>query len=113
MRAKSAGFKVLFDGAARLTHLAAPSGGCRVEEVARYTHSLGHNRSLIIARHLTPAEQATAYAYLLKLFAAYAVHYRNPAAIGEGVRGLRLGRQAGRRAPQCTRFGAQHLLPLS
>ena len=113
LRAKSAGFKVLFDGAARLTHLAAPSGGCRVEEVARYTHSLGHNRSLIIARHLTPAEQATAYAYLLKLFAAYAVHYRTPAAVGEGWRGLVRGRAAGKRPPVCTRFGTQHLLPLS
>ena len=112
LRAATAGYKVLFDGASRLTHLVAPSGGCRVDQVARYTHSLGHNRSLVISRHLAPAEQATAYAYLLKLFAAYAVHSRNPAAITEGWSGLRLGRQAGRRAPQCTRFGAQHLLPL-
>ena len=111
LRAKSAGFKVLFDGASRLTHLVAPGGGCRVDQVTRYTHSLGHNRSLIIARHLAPAEQATAYAYLLKLFAAYAVHYRNPAAIAEGWSGLRLGREAGRRAPLCTRFGQQHLQP--
>jgi len=111
LRVSRTGLKVLFDGAARLTHLVAPSGGCRVDQVARYTHSLGHNRSLVISRHLAPAEQATAYAYLLKLFAAYAVHYRNPAAIGEGVRGLRLGRQAGQRAPLCTSFGPQHLQP--
>jgi GT2 family glycosyltransferase len=111
LRAKSAGYKVLFDGASRLTHLVAPGGGCRVDQVTRYTHSLGHNRSLIIARHLVPAEQATAYAYLLKLFAAYAVHYRNPAAIREGWSGLRLGREAGRRAPLCTSFGSQHLQP--
>lgn len=113
LRAKAAGYKVLFDGAARLTHLAAPSGGCRVDQVARYTHSLGHNRSLIIARHLTPAEQASAYAYLLKLFAAYALHYRSPSAIREGWTGLQLGRRAGGRAPLCTRFGAEHLQPLT
>ena len=111
LRVSRTGLKVLFDGAARLTHLVAPSGGCRVDQVARYTHSLGHNRSLVISRHLAPAEQATAYAYLLKLFAAYAVHYRNPAAIAEGWSGLRLGRQAGQRAPLCTSFGPQHLQP--
>ena len=111
LRAATAGYKVLFDGASRLTHLVAPSGGCRVDQVARYTHSLGHNRSLVISRHLAPAEQATAYAYLLKLFAAYAVHYRNPAAITEGWSGLRIGRAAGQCAPLCTTFGAQHLQP--
>ena len=111
LRVSRTGLKVLFDGAARLTHLVAPSGGCRVDQVARYTHSLGHSRSLVISRHLAPAEQATAYAYLLKLFAAYAVHYRNPAAIAEGWSGLRLGRQAGQRAPLCTSFGPQHLQP--
>jgi GT2 family glycosyltransferase len=111
LRVGRTGLKVLFDGAARLTHLVAPSGGCRVDQVARYTHSLGHNRSLVISRHLAPAEQATAYAYLLKLFAAYAVHYRNPAAIAEGWSGLQLGRRAGQRAPLCTSFGPQHLQP--
>lgn len=109
LRVRAAGHKILFDGSARLTHLVAPSGGCRVDQVTRYTHALGHNRSLIISRHLTPTEQATAYAYLLKLFAAYAVHYRNGAAVGEGLSGLRRGRAAGKQPPVCTRFGTQHL----
>jgi len=113
LRAKASGCRILFDGAARLTHLAAPSGGCRVDQVTRYTHALGHNRSLIIARHLNRAEQATAYAYLLKLFAAYAVHYRNGAAVAEGLSGLRRGRTAGKQPPVCTRFGAEHLQPLT
>ena len=111
LRVKATGRRVWFDGEARLVHLAAPSGGCRVEEVARYTHSLGHNRALIIARHLTPTEQATAYPYLLKLFAAYAYRYRNPAAVSEGLRGLRIGRRAGMRAPVCTTFSTDHLKP--
>ncbi|MCX7805409.1 MAG: glycosyltransferase, partial [Planctomycetota bacterium] len=53
LRVSRAGWKIYFNGAARLTHLAAPSGGCRVEDVPRYVRALAHNRGILIRRHIS------------------------------------------------------------
>jgi GT2 family glycosyltransferase len=111
LRARAAGHRVVFDGEARLLHLAAPAGGCRVDEVGRYNRGLGHNRGIIIARHLRRHERPTAWAFLVRLFAAYARQYREPRAITEGIAGARLGYRRGMQPPTCTLYGPEHLRP--
>ena len=105
LRIQEAGYKVIFDGEARLTHLVAPSGGCRVDQVGKYTRSLGHNRAIVITRHLSWFEKPGAYAWLMRRVAAYAYHYKQPAVIKEGWNGLLLGRAAGKKPPVCATFG--------
>jgi GT2 family glycosyltransferase len=111
LRVQACGHEVLFAGDARLTHLVAPSGGCRVDQVGRYARSLGHNRAMVIRRHLRWFEKPSAYARLGRLFVSYAVHYRQPLAIRDGIEGLTLGRNAALQPPTCTLYGPEYLRP--
>lgn len=78
LRVKQAGYRIYFNGNARLTHLAAPGGGCRVENVGDYVWGLARNRAMLIRRHLRWYHWPTALARLLLLTARYAVYYREP-----------------------------------
>jgi GT2 family glycosyltransferase len=104
LRIKRAGHRVYFNGGARLTHLAAASGGCRVEELDAYLAALAHNRGILIRRHGRWFHAAVALGRLALLGFSYARYYRKPGVIYScligGVRGLRDG---GRR-PVCTLY---------
>lgn len=104
LRIGAAGYRVWFNGSARLTHLAAPSGGCRVDEVERYVFSLAHNRSVLIRRHTRRYHRATAFGRLALLASSYARAYRRPGALFAALRGAREGYAAGEHAPVCTTF---------
>jgi GT2 family glycosyltransferase len=52
LRARRAGYRVLFSGAARIVHLALPRGGCRVPDWREYVWGLAHNRAIMIHRHV-------------------------------------------------------------
>jgi GT2 family glycosyltransferase len=52
LRARRAGYRVLFNGAARIVHLAAPLGGCRELDRHKYIWGMAHNRAIMIQRHV-------------------------------------------------------------
>ena len=87
LRVKHAGYRVYYNGAAYLDHLAAPSGGCRVDDVEHYIWALAHNRTIIIRRYLNWLQQVTAFAELLRLGLAYSVKYRQVRALRALIEG--------------------------
>jgi len=109
LRASALGHRIYFDGDARLTHLVAPSGGCRVDQVDAYVHALAHNRALIINRHVRTHRTPLAYAHLLRLGLAHAHHYRKPTAILHCVRGALEGIADGRKNTRCTDAASRSL----
>jgi GT2 family glycosyltransferase len=102
LRVRRAGFRVVFNGRARLLHLAAPSGGCRVKEPRRYVRALAHNRALVMRRHLSSYHYPTALARLAMLGAAYARANRDLGVVSELVSGFVEGLKDGKRAPVCS-----------
>lgn len=105
------GNRVRFDGSARLRHLAAPTGGCRVPDPRKYVHSLGHSRGMLASKHLPKAQQLTARAFAMRIAAGYVKAHRDPRLLMDLHRGwqsaqLRLG-QARRR----TSYGLQEVSP--
>lgn len=103
-RVVNAGYDIYFNGAARLEHLASPSGGCRVQEVDKYVWSLAHNRALFIRRHSRWYEMPTAIGYLCKLFCAYALRYRKITILAQAFRGTVEGWRQAVRPPRQTDF---------
>ncbi len=102
LRAGRAGYRVYFNGAARLTHLVAPGGGCRVERLREHVRALAHNRAMMIRRHGRWYHAPVAALRLASLGLSHARHYREPLALVDcatgGVRGFRTGG----RSPACT-----------
>ncbi len=101
LRARRAGYRVYFNGKARLTHLAARDGGCRVPNVVAYVYGLAHNRAILIRRHLCWYHRPTAVGRLALLCLSYAVHYRRPRAFASGARGFVHGWRAALEPVKC------------
>jgi GT2 family glycosyltransferase len=106
LRVRKAGFRVYFNGAARLTHLAAGDGGCRVRDIPAYVYGLAHNRAILIRRHVPAHFWPAAMARLALLVLSYAAHYQSPRAIANGLRGFAQGWRAAALPVKCTRFDA-------
>ncbi len=107
LRLRKAGYRIVFNGNARLTHLVAPSGGCRVDQVESYVRALSHNRAMLIRRNLPWYKAATATARLMVTGAAFARRYREPRALRACVEGFVAGVGDAALAPKCTTFGAE------
>jgi GT2 family glycosyltransferase len=101
LRARQRGYKIYFNGRARLLHLAAGSGGCREKNMTNYVRALSHNRAILIRRFLLWYQAPVAVARLSLLCLAYSFHYRQVNAIGAGVSGFFSGLRDGGRAPLC------------
>ena len=52
LRAKKAGYKIYFNGKARIKHFASAEGGCRVNDIYDYIYGLARNRVILINRHI-------------------------------------------------------------
>lgn len=104
LRVKRAGYRVVFHGPARLTHLAVADGGCRVERVPDYVRALAHNRGMMIRRHCRWYHAPVALGRLTTLGLSYARHYRAPETLSACLWGTLQGLRAGGRAPACTAF---------
>lgn len=102
LRVKEAGYKIIFHSEASVDHLAAETGGCRVDEIEKYIYSLVRNRSLIIQRHLKFRYKISAHLYLLKLVAAYAVSYRKLTIFINYFKARLEGKNAGIASVKCT-----------
>jgi GT2 family glycosyltransferase len=104
MRVRKCGFDIYFNGSARLQHLTAGNGGCRVPDLPEYLGSLAHNRAILIGRHLRWFQIPVAYLRLLLLFISYAAHYHTLRVFRPGIAGLLTGMQAAKQAPLCGRY---------
>lgn len=104
LRVKKAGFKIFFNSDAHVVHLAAATGGCRVEEIDKYLYSLVRNRSLIIERHITGFYKITAELYLFKLFLAYVWSYKKTSLFKVYRQARKEGKKAGKQPVKCTNW---------
>jgi len=107
LRVRKCGFDIYFNGSARLQHLAAGNGGCRVPDLPQYMGSLAHNRAVLIRRHLRWFQTPVAYFRLFLLFISYAVHYHTLRIFGPGIIGLLKGVQAAKQPPLCGHYTAE------
>lgn len=100
LRLKKAGYRAWFEPSAHLTHLAAPMGGCRVlKDWPKYMYGLGHNRAILVFRHLPPIYWPTAILRALLLGISYSrvdKSYRPFLAL---IKGLSAGRKAAKQPP--------------
>lgn len=107
LRVKRSGARVYFNGRARLTHLVAAGGGCRVDRVVDYVRALAHNRGVMIRRHGRWYHAPVALARLAALVASYARYYREPGALTAGLTASFGGLRDGTRPPLCTEPGGE------
>ncbi|WP_100658719.1 glycosyltransferase [Alteromonas flava] len=97
------GKRFWFKANARLLHLAADDGGCRVvNDVPKYIWGLSHNRAIVMRRYLNPLQRMVALLFLFKLVAAYAWANRSLRVFAAFWRGYRLGRANAKLPPKCT-----------
>jgi GT2 family glycosyltransferase len=104
LRVRRLGSEILFNGRARLRHLAAGNGGCRVPNLPKYIDSLTHNRAILIRRNLLWFQVPVASLRLLLLCLSYAVHYRDFSIVRSGIRGFRIGMEKAKQPPICTLY---------
>jgi GT2 family glycosyltransferase len=102
MRVRKCGFDIYFNGSARLQHLAAGNGGCRVPDIPKYMGSLAHNRAILIRRHLRWFQTPVAYLRLFLLLISYAAHYHTLRVFWPGIAGFLRGVQAAKQPPVCS-----------
>ncbi len=105
LRVKKCGFDIYFNGKARVLHLGAGDGGCRVPDLGKYMGSLAHNRAVLIGRHSRWFQVPTAYLRLFLLFISYAVHYRTLDIFRPGIVGFLQGMKTARQPPLCSGQG--------
>jgi GT2 family glycosyltransferase len=104
LRVRKRGFQIYFNGVARVQHLAAGKGGCRVQALPAYVGSLAHNRAILIGRHLHWFQTPVAYLRLLLFFVSYAAHYRTLGVFIPGLIGAFAGARDARHTPVCSHF---------
>jgi GT2 family glycosyltransferase len=102
LRVRECGFDIYFNGSARVQHLAAGSGGCRVPDIPQYVGSLAHNRALLIGRHLRWFQTPFAYLRLFLLFISYAMHYHTLDVFRPAIEGFLNGIWAAKQPPLCS-----------
>jgi GT2 family glycosyltransferase len=107
LRVRKCGFEIYFNGSARLQHLSAGVGGCRVPNLPNYMGSLAHNRAILIRRHLRWFQSPVAYVRLVLLFISYAAHYHTLRVFRPGIAGFLRGVQAAKHPPVCSRYASE------
>ena len=97
LRLRAAGYKCWFAPDAHLLHLAAPMGGCRVgPDIPKYVFGMGHNRAILIFRHLPVMFRPTALARMLMFGLSYSRTAKSLAPLWSAIRGMKQGRRAAR-----------------
>ena len=104
LRVRKCGFDIYFNGSARLQHLSAGDGGCRVPDLPEYMGSLAHNRAILIGRHLHWFQTPVEYLRLFLLFISYAAHYHTLRVFRPGIAGFLKGVKAAKQAPVCSHY---------
>lgn len=111
LRLEKAGYKAWFEPKAHLIHLAAPMGGCRViKDWPKYMYGLGHNRAILVFRHLSPIYWPTALTRTLLLGVSYSRLDKSIKPFISVVKGLNHGRKAARLRPLNTDLSGEEIL---
>lgn len=111
LRLKKAGYTAWFEPNAHLIHLAAPMGGCRVlKDWPKYMYGLGHNRGILIFRHLSPIYWATAVMRALFLGVSYSRLDKSVQPFFAVIKGLKAGYKAAKQKPLNTELSAEEIL---
>jgi GT2 family glycosyltransferase len=97
LRVHQAGYKIVFDPRATLTHLMAPAGGARVKDKAVHTYYFVKNGIRMARRHSPLFALPFIYLRLIAYFTAKALYNRNSRIFSQGclafARGLRQSMQ--------------------
>jgi len=104
LRVQKLGLDISFNGRARLQHLSAGNGGCRVPDLPKYLSSLAHNRAILIRRNLRWFQIPVACLRLFLLFVSYAAHYRTLDIFRPGAAGFQSGLRAAKQPPICSQY---------
>ena len=104
LRVLRLGYRIRFNGRARLTHLSAASGGCRVSDISSYMWALGHNRAVLVRRHVAAIYWPTALARLVLLGLSYSAEYQQTRPLRACLSGFAKGWHQGRMPPVCTDY---------
>lgn len=100
LRLAKAGYKAWFEPKAHLTHLAAPMGGCRVtKDWPKYMYGLGHNRAILVFRHLSPIYWTTSISRTLLLGLSYSRVDKSLKPFISVIKGLNAGRRVANQPP--------------
>ena len=111
LRLGRAGYKAWFEPKAHLTHLAAPMGGCRVlKDWPKYMYGLGHNRGILVFRHLSPIYWPTSLTRTLLLGISYSRVDKSIHPLISVVRGINAGRKAAKQSPLNATLSAEEVL---
>lgn len=110
LRLAKAGYKAWFEPSAHLTHLAAPMGGCRVlKDWPKYMYGLGHNRAILVFRHLSPIYWPTAIFRTLLLGISYSRVDKSIKPFIAVIKGLRSGKVAAKQQPLNAELSAEEI----
>ena len=104
LRVRRAGFRIYFNGAARLRHLAIPIGGCRVPDLRRHVAGLAHNRALLIRRYSGLLPGCIALCRLAITGLSFAIRNCHPTLLWDAARGCGDGLRVAAQSPLCTCF---------
>lgn len=104
LRVKQHGAIIYYNYEAHVYHLAAKTGGCRVDEIDRYIFSLSRNKTIIIHRYLAVFYMISAKAYLLRLVMSYAYAYKSKAVFKAYIKGVREGKRVANKKVKRTYF---------
>jgi len=110
LRTKQAGYRVYFAGKARVTHLCAPSGGCRVQDFGDFLWGMARNRTVVIRRHLKWYQKSYALTRQFLQFVSFAIRQRRPRLVAAGVLGWADGRFRVPMESHCTQFHSDRLV---
>ena len=94
LRARRAGFRLIFEPRASIDHLHLPTGGCREPRFDTWLYWHAHNGILFVLRH---ARRGAIPIYLLKRilrFGLFALEHGSPAYVLVGMNGLARGATA-------------------
>lgn len=92
LRVKNKGYIIYFNHEAHMYHLAAVTGGCRVEEIYKYIYSLSRNKTIITNRYLNFLYKISAKTYLFKLIISYSIAYKSLSIIKAYSEGVKEGK---------------------
>jgi GT2 family glycosyltransferase len=105
LRVTKLGHKIFFNPKAKLRHLVAPSGGCRISNnIPKYIFGLAHNRSLLIFRHLKLKYRFTALMRLFLLILSSCRIAKSFKPFFWGLRGVINGMSHAKHSIKITRF---------
>lgn len=100
LRLRTHGGRTFFEPCARILHLSAPMGGCRVtRNWPKYMHGLAHNRAILIFRHLRWWHRPSATMRLFMLGLSYSRRDQSLRPLAATLRGAIAGFHAAARQP--------------